>query len=55
MPENTGIIAKEKKDLTSYLKEQGFLIPNAEIYQGLASTWDLGPHGAELKRNLKNI
>ncbi|MEG7979356.1 MAG: hypothetical protein NY202_05765 [Mollicutes bacterium UO1] len=55
MPENTGIASQEKKDLTGYLKQYGFLIPNAEIYHGLASSWDLGPHGTELKRNLKNL
>ena len=45
----------KKKDLTSYLRHYGFLLPNAEIYGGLAKSWDLGPHGAELKRNLKNL
>jgi len=43
------------KDITNYLKDHGFLIPNAEIYGGLAKSWDLGPLGAELKRNLKNL
>lgn len=43
------------KDITSYLKDRGFLIPNAEIYGGLAKSWDLGPLGVELKRNLKNL
>jgi glycyl-tRNA synthetase (class II) len=43
------------KDFTGYLKHYGFLIPNAEVYGGLAKAWDLGPHGAELKRNLKNL
>jgi glycyl-tRNA synthetase len=43
------------KDITSYLKDHGFLIPNAEIYGGLAKSWDLGPLGIELKRNLKNL
>ena len=45
----------EKKDITNYLKHYGFLLPNAEIYGGLAKSWDLGPYGAELKRNLKNL
>ncbi|RHZ35579.1 glycine--tRNA ligase [endosymbiont GvMRE of Glomus versiforme] len=44
-----------KKDITSYLKNCGFIIPNAEIYGRLANFWDLGSHGAELKRNLKNL
>ncbi|MDR1670872.1 MAG: glycine--tRNA ligase [Spiroplasmataceae bacterium] len=45
----------DSKDLSSYLKHYGFLLPNAEIYGGLAKAWDLGPYGAELKRNLKNL
>ena len=44
-----------KKDITIHLKDYGFLIPNAEIYGGLTKSWDLGPQGAELKRNLKNL
>ncbi|KLL03418.1 MAG: glycyl-tRNA synthetase [Mycoplasmataceae bacterium CE_OT135] len=44
----------ESKDLTSYLKHYGFFFPNAEIYQGLAKSWDCGPNGAELKRKLKD-
>ncbi|MFH0806700.1 MAG: glycine--tRNA ligase [Candidatus Brennerbacteria bacterium] len=35
-------------------KRRGFLYPGSEIYGGLAGTWDYGPLGVELKRNLKN-
>jgi glycyl-tRNA synthetase len=45
----------EKKDIIPYLKHYGFLLPNAEIYGGLAKFWDLGPYGAELKKNLKSL
>jgi len=38
------------KDITSYLKQNGFFLPNAEIYGGLAKGWDLGPAGTELKK-----
>ena len=44
-----------KEDITNYLKHQAFFIPNAEIYQGLAKSWDLGPYGTELKKHLKNL
>jgi glycyl-tRNA synthetase len=44
-----------EKDITNYLKRHGFLVPNAEIYGGLANAWDLGPYGTEVKRNLKNL
>ncbi|CFW92929.1 Glycine--tRNA ligase [endosymbiont DhMRE of Dentiscutata heterogama] len=52
MSENNSVIPK---DLTNYLKHYGFFFPNAEIYGGLAKAWDLGPHGVELKRKLKNL
>jgi glycyl-tRNA synthetase len=31
------------------------VFPSSEIYGGLGSTWDYGPLGAELKRNLKTF
>ncbi|MEE9162097.1 MAG: glycine--tRNA ligase, partial [Candidatus Neomarinimicrobiota bacterium] len=40
--------------LTSLAKRRGFIFQSSEIYGGLASTWDYGPLGAELKRNVKN-
>jgi len=39
--------------LVSLCKRRGFVFQSSEIYGGLASTWDYGPLGAELKRNLK--
>ncbi|MEK7651125.1 MAG: glycine--tRNA ligase [Patescibacteria group bacterium] len=49
---------EEKKDIfekiTSLAKRRGFIYPGSEIYGGLAGTWDYGPLGAELKRNIKN-
>lgn len=35
-------------------KRRGFIYPGSEIYGGLAGTWDYGPLGVELKRNIKN-
>lgn len=40
--------------LVSLCKRRGFVFQSSEIYGGLASTWDYGPLGAELKRNLKD-
>jgi len=40
--------------VVSLCKRRGFLFQSSEIYGGLASAWDYGPLGAELKRNLKN-
>ncbi|MBI2310731.1 glycine--tRNA ligase, partial [Candidatus Collierbacteria bacterium] len=39
----------------SLAKRRGFVYPGSEIYGGLANTYDFGPRGAELKRNLINL
>ncbi|MDP2653932.1 MAG: glycine--tRNA ligase [Candidatus Omnitrophota bacterium] len=39
--------------IVSLCKRRGFIFQSSEIYGGLASAWDYGPLGAELKRNLK--
>jgi glycyl-tRNA synthetase len=39
--------------IVSLCKRRGFIFQSSEIYGGLASTWDYGPLGAELKNNLK--
>ena len=36
-------------------KRRGFIYPGSEIYGGLAGTWDYGPVGALLKKNLKDL
>ncbi len=36
-------------------KRRGFVYPGSEIYGGLANTYDFGPMGTELKRNLMNL
>jgi glycyl-tRNA synthetase len=40
--------------IVSLCKRRGFIFQGSEIYGGLANTWDYGPYGAELKRNVKN-
>ncbi|MBU0493883.1 MAG: glycine--tRNA ligase [Chloroflexi bacterium] len=40
--------------IVSLCKRRGFIFPSSDIYGGFASTWDYGPLGAELKRNVKN-
>lgn len=40
--------------ISSLAKRRGFIYPGSEIYGGLAGTWDYGPLGVELKRNIKN-
>ena len=40
--------------IVSLCKRRGFIYQSSEIYGGLASTWDYGPLGVELKRNVKD-
>jgi glycyl-tRNA synthetase len=40
--------------IVSLCKRRGFIFQSSEIYGGLASCWDYGPLGVELKRNIKN-
>ena len=39
--------------IVSLCKRRGFVFPSSEIYGGLGSTWDYGPLGVEMKRNIK--
>ena len=39
--------------IASLCKRRGFIFPSSEIYGGFESTWDYGPLGVELKRNVK--
>ena len=34
-------------------KRRGFVFPSSEIYGGTRSAWDYGPHGVELKENVR--
>ena len=40
--------------IVSLCKARGFVYPGSEIYGGLANSWDYGPLGAELKKNIKD-
>lgn len=41
-------------DITSLAKRRGFVYPTSEIYGGLTSSYDYGPLGAELLRNIRD-
>ncbi len=43
------------EDITSLCKRRGFIFQGSEIYGGLAGTWDYGPLGVTLKKNLMNL
>ena len=45
--------AADLDTLVSLCKRRGFVFPSAEIYGGFASTWDYGPLGVELIRNIR--
>jgi glycyl-tRNA synthetase len=40
--------------ITSLAKRRGIAFPSSEIYGGLRSSWDYGPLGVEMKRNIRN-
>ncbi|MBM4015727.1 MAG: glycine--tRNA ligase [Planctomycetes bacterium] len=40
--------------LVSLAKRRGFVFQASEIYGGIGSSWDYGPLGVELKRNVKD-
>src|SRR3989344_2554429 len=41
--------------IVSLAKRRGFIFPGSEIYGGLSGTWDYGPAGAILKKNIKDL
>ncbi|MFH0937020.1 MAG: glycine--tRNA ligase [Candidatus Daviesbacteria bacterium] len=41
--------------IVALCKRRGFIYPGSEIYGGLTGTWDCGPLGVELKKNLKDL
>ncbi len=44
---------KEKMDaIVSLAKRRGFIYQGSDIYGGLAGTWDYGPLGVQLKKNI---
>ncbi len=49
MVQELGLMEK----IVSLCKRRGFIFQGSEIYGGLANTWDYGPYGTELKRNIK--
>ncbi|MFO0703333.1 MAG: glycine--tRNA ligase [Patescibacteria group bacterium] len=41
--------------IVALCKRRGFVYPTSEIYGGLANSYDYGPYGAELMRNIRNL
>ena len=40
------------EDIVSLCKRRGFIYPGSDVYGGLSGTWDYGPLGVTLKRNI---
>ena len=53
-PKESGMKA-DLDTLASLAKRRGFAFPSAEIYGGFASTYDYGPLGVEMKRNIRDL
>jgi glycyl-tRNA synthetase len=47
-------VADLMEAITSLAKRRGIAFQSSEIYGGLRSSWDYGPVGVELKRNIRN-
>ena len=43
------------ENIVSLAKRRGFIYQGSEVYGGLSGTWDYGPLGVELKRNIMNL
>ncbi|OGL31320.1 glycine--tRNA ligase [Candidatus Saccharibacteria bacterium RIFCSPHIGHO2_12_FULL_41_12] len=54
-------MSKENKEkvsmdsIVSLCKRRGFIYQGSEVYGGLSGTWDYGPLGVTLKRNIQNL
>ncbi len=46
---------KNMEKIVSLTKRRGFIFPSSEIYGGLASAWDYGPLGVELKNRIQRF
>jgi len=43
------------EDIVSLCKRRGFIYPGSDVYGGLSGTWDYGPLGVALKRNIMSL
>lgn len=43
------------EDIVSLCKRRGFIFQGSEVYGGLSGTWDYGPLGVALKKNIMNL
>ena len=43
------------EDIVSLAKRRGFIYQGSDVYGGLSGTWDYGPLGVQLKRNITGL
>lgn len=46
---------QEMENIVSLTKRRGFIYPGSDVYGGLSGTWDYGPLGVQLKRNIMQL
>ncbi len=46
---------KSMDKIVALCKNRGFVYPGSEIYGGLSNSWDYGPIGSEMKKNIKDM
>ena len=46
---------KSLEDIVALCKRRGFIYQGSSVYGGLSGTWDYGPLGVVLKRNIMNL
>ena len=42
-------------NIVSFCKRRGFVYPTSEIYGGISNSYDYGPYGAQLLKNIRSI
>lgn len=55
MSETTKDIKPTVQDMVSLCKRRGFVYASSEVYGGWEATYDFGPLGAEMLRNIRNL
>lgn len=46
---------QQMENIVSLAKRRGFIYPGSDVYGGLSGTWDYGPLGVQLKRNIMQL
>ena len=55
IPGNPSEDQADLETIVSLAKRRGFVFPSAEIYGGFAATYDYGPLGVEMKRQIRDL